>query len=58
MDLSFGDSGEGHHESSSQHETKYQYILKCEGSKTYHKPGFCPDCNVKLVLVGDNKHQL
>ena len=27
--------------------------MKCEGDKTYDKPGDCPVCNMKLVSVND-----
>ena len=27
----------------------YQCPMKCEGDKTYHEPGNCPVCNMKLV---------
>lgn len=57
IDSSFIDGGVNHQESSTQLQTKYQCIMKCEGSKTYHKPGFCPDCSVKLISVVRNKHQ-
>ena len=28
---------------------KYFCPMKCEGEKTYDKPGNCPVCNMKLV---------
>ncbi len=28
--------------------TSYQCPMKCEGSKTYDKPGTCPVCNMDL----------
>ncbi len=31
---------------------KYQCPMKCEGGKTYDKPGNCPVCNMKLLPVG------
>ncbi len=35
---------------------KYFCPMKCEGSKTYDKPGDCPVCNMHLVPV-DDKNQ-
>jgi len=32
----------------------YQCPMKCEGEKTYNKPGQCPTCNMELVEV---KHE-
>ena len=29
----------------------YQCPMKCEGDKTYNKPGQCPKCNMDLVKV-------
>jgi transcription initiation factor IIE alpha subunit len=29
----------------------YQCSMKCEGDKTYDKPGSCPKCNMDLVKV-------
>lgn len=31
--------------------TKYQCPMKCEGEKTYDKPGQCPVCNMDLEKV-------
>ena len=42
------------HDSGLQHEKRYKCLLKCEGSKTYNQPWNCPDCNLKMVLVGDD----
>ena len=45
------------HDSGLQHEKRYKCLLKCEGSKTYSHAGDCPDCNLKMVLVGvDHLH--
>lgn len=30
---------------------KYQCPMKCEGEKTYDKPGSCPVCNMDLEKV-------
>ena len=36
---------------------KYFCPMKCEGDKTYDKPGNCPVCNMHLIPVGsDKKH--
>ena len=32
---------------------KYQCPMKCEGEKTYDKPGQCPVCNMDLQKVED-----
>lgn len=40
----------------SGYEHKYHCLMKCEGSKTYHQSGYCPDCNMKLVSVDGNNH--
>ena len=34
---------------------KYQCPMKCEGEKTYDKPGQCPVCNMDLEKV-EEKH--
>jgi|APDOM4702015159_1054818.scaffolds.fasta_scaffold09711_2 hypothetical protein len=35
----------------------YQCPQKCEENKTFNHPGYCPVCNMKLVLVKDiNEH--
>jgi len=31
--------------------TRYQCPMKCEGEKTYEKPGDCPVCNMHLAPV-------
>jgi hypothetical protein len=42
---------------------KYQCTMRCEGEKTYDKPGQCPVCNMDLKKVGgvnesyDKNHQ-
>lgn len=57
MDIGYNSGGHNQHENEIQLEITYQCRLKCEGSKTYHKPGYCPDCNMKLASVGRNyKH--
>jgi heavy metal translocating P-type ATPase len=52
---------EHHHEhshvSSSQGKGKYYCPMRCEGDKTYDKPGDCPVCNMHLVPVNDNNKQ-
>ena len=41
------------------HQQKYYCPMKCEGDKTYDKPGNCPVCGMHLVPVGENKkHEL
>lgn len=32
---------------------KYQCPMKCEGDKTYDKPGKCPVCNMDLKKLDD-----
>lgn len=32
---------------------KYQCPMKCEGDKTYDKPGQCPVCNMDLKKLED-----
>lgn len=32
-------------------QTTYQCPMKCEGDKTYDKPGDCPVCNMHLAPV-------
>lgn len=42
------------------HEKKaaaYQCPMKCEGEKTYPKPGKCPKCGMALKKLGDGGHQ-
>ena len=34
---------------------KYQCSMKCEGSKTYDKPGKCPVCGMKLVPLAGSE---
>lgn len=50
--------GNGHHEEGHKHAhggnstgNKFQCPMKCEGTKTYDKPGNCPVCNMKLTAV-------
>lgn len=33
----------------------YRCPMKCEGSKTYDKPGTCPVCSMELEGVQSNK---
>ena len=42
-----------HHEHhvNTQTGTRYQCPMKCEGEKTYEKPGDCPVCNMHLAPV-------
>ena len=42
-----------HHEHHSNTQTviRYQCPMKCEGEKTYEKPGDCPVCNMHLAPV-------
>ncbi len=58
MDVNRDDDGNSQHESRYQYNTKYQCLLKCESNKTYHQPGNCPDCNMKLISVDEsyNRH--
>jgi hypothetical protein len=30
--------------------------MKCEGEKTYDKPGNCPVCNMHLIPIGEKHH--
>lgn len=46
--------GNSQQNSGLQNEKRYKCLLKCEGSKTYNQPWNCPDCNLKMVLVGDD----
>ena len=39
------------HSGNSQTATRYQCPMKCEGEKTYEKPGDCPVCNMHLAPV-------
>lgn len=43
--------GHSHGGGEPQSAGKYQCPMKCEGDKTYDKPGNCPVCNMKLVSV-------
>jgi len=40
-----------HEHSSEMAMATYQCSMKCEGDKTYDKPGSCPKCNMDLVKV-------
>ena len=42
----------GRHEGGHMSNAKYQCPMKCEGDKTYDRPGNCPVCNMKLMPVG------
>ncbi len=33
---------------------KYACPMRCEGDKTYDKPGKCPECGMNLKKVDDN----
>jgi len=37
-----------------QADTAYACPMKCEGEKTYDKPGKCPVCKMDLVAVSEN----
>jgi len=37
-------------------EVKYQCPMKCEGDKTYDKPGKCPVCGMDLKAVNEEDH--
>ncbi|HSH20272.1 MAG TPA: HAD-IC family P-type ATPase, partial [Draconibacterium sp.] len=41
------------HNRKSKNQVKYFCPMKCEGDKTYDKPGDCPVCNMHLVPVGE-----
>lgn len=58
MDSFQVDSGNNYPDNNFQVENSYQCKIKCEGNKVYHKPGFCPDCNMKLVSLDRNHNQL
>ncbi len=55
MDVSHSDANEHRHHhvhsGSLQTGTRYQCPMKCEGEKTYEKPGDCPVCNMHLSVV-------
>jgi hypothetical protein len=34
----------------------YQCPMKCEGDKTYNRPGNCPVCNMKLMPISNIAH--
>ena len=36
---------------SKQEKAKYQCPMKCEGEKTYDKPGNCPVCEMELEVL-------
>ncbi|NUM31520.1 MAG: hypothetical protein HUU47_04260 [Bacteroidetes bacterium] len=42
--------------SSSAKEEIYQCPMKCEGEKTYNKPGTCPVCEMDLEVVENSQH--
>lgn len=35
----------------------YQCPMKCEGDKTYNKPGKCPECKMDLEKINENKSE-
>ncbi len=35
---------------------EYQCPMKCEGDKTYDKPGRCPKCGMNLEKTDKNEH--
>jgi Cu2+-exporting ATPase len=45
------------HTQESKNKGQYFCPMKCEGDKTYDKPGDCPVCNMHLVPVGDEDHK-
>ncbi len=57
MDYFHVDAKDNLQENSFQVENSYQCKIKCEGNKVYHKPGYCPDCNMKLVSLNKNHNQ-
>lgn len=38
-------------------EAKYQCPMKCEGDKTYDKPGKCPKCGMDLKKVDEDDNE-
>ena len=42
------------HSESEEKKSGYQCPMHCEKDKVYDHPGNCPDCNMKLVPIGDN----
>lgn len=49
-------NSEGNKENAPTEQTanaKYQCPMKCEGEKTYDKPGQCPVCNMDLKKLED-----
>ena len=45
------------HKSGDMAEARYQCPMKCEGDKTYDKPGKCPVCKMDLKKVeGEHNH--
>ncbi len=42
---------EAHEHSDAMAMATYQCEMKCEGDKTYDKPGKCPKCNMELKKV-------
>ena len=53
MNVTHSDANEHrhHHAHNEDHQTvtRYQCPMKCEGEKTYEKPGDCPVCNMHLA---------
>jgi heavy metal translocating P-type ATPase len=37
---------------------KYSCPMKCEGTKTYDQPGYCPVCKMNLAPVNGNRSQI
>jgi Cu2+-exporting ATPase len=56
MDSFYADTGNKHPGNTIQVENSYQCKIKCEGHKVYYKPGYCPDCNMKLVSLNKNQN--
>jgi len=42
------------HSENEEKKSGYQCPMHCEKDKVYDHPGNCPDCNMKLVPIGDN----
>jgi len=49
-----GGNGHMHHKDGSNANEVYLCPMKCEGNKTYDKPGNCPVCNMHLVAILEN----
>lgn len=57
MEINRDDNESSQYGSRYQCDTKYQCLLKCEGNKVYHQPGYCPDCNMKLISVDESHNR-